>query len=211
LDVRPGASGGIARIKFKEEFLPMRETLGGKRSIFSHNCVLAKPREDLDMAVKDLAAAFPAVGTLEANHESPLRLVNDMAVEEVQVDVGELHFGNGFNGKTSIAVWRTRKYEKAFCGEFAFQCKFDSADGRRLGLEIGFIVLLALFCVATSFCYSSKMIGPTAGLGAVGVAISLLPLTLLMGTSDDLPADLNEPMLPTAPQLEKKVIASDGP
>jgi hypothetical protein len=89
--------------------------------------------------------------------------------------------------------------------------KFDSADGRRLGLAIGFIVLLALFCVATSFCYSSKMIGPTAGLGAVGVAISLLPLTLLMGTSDDLPAELKEPMLPTAPQLEKKVIASDGP
>ena len=88
----------------------------------------AKPREDLDMAVKDLAAAFPAVGTLDANHELPFRLVTDMAVEEVQADVGELYFGNGFNRKTSIAVWRTRKYEKAFCGEFAFQCKFDSAD-----------------------------------------------------------------------------------
>lgn len=128
VDVRPVASGGIARIKFKEEFLPIRETLGGMRSIFSHNCVLAKPREDLDMAVKDLTAAFPAVGVLKADHDSPLRLVNDMAVEEVQVNVGELHFGNGFNGKTTIAVWRTRKYERAFCGEFAFQCRFDSED-----------------------------------------------------------------------------------
>jgi hypothetical protein len=128
VSVHPVASGGMARIKFKEEFLPLRETIGGMRSIFSHNCVLAKPREDLDMAVKDLAAAFPAVGELEADHESPLRLVNDMAVEEVQVNVGELHFGNGFNGKTTIAVWRTRKYEKAFCGEFAFQCRFDSED-----------------------------------------------------------------------------------
>jgi hypothetical protein len=90
--------------------------------------VLAKPREDLEMAVKDLAAAFPATGMLEADHESPLKLVNDMAVEEVQVDVGELQFGGGFHGKTTIAVWRTRKYEKAFCGEFAFQCKFDSED-----------------------------------------------------------------------------------
>lgn len=128
VDVRPGVSGGMARIKFKEELLPLRETLGGVRSIFSHNCVLAKPREDLDMAVKDLAAAFPAVGVLEADHDSPLRLVNDMAVEEVQVNVGELHFGGGFNGKTTIAVWRTRKYEQAFCGEFAFQCRFDSED-----------------------------------------------------------------------------------
>jgi hypothetical protein len=128
VDVRPGVSGGMARIKFKEELLPIRETLGGVRSIFSHNCVLAKPREDLDMAVKDLAAAFPAVGLLEADHDSPLRLVNDMAVEEVQVNIGELHFGGGFTGKTTIAVWRTRKYEKAFCGEFAFQCRFDSED-----------------------------------------------------------------------------------
>ena len=128
VDVRPAASGGIARIKFKEELLPLRETLGGTRSIFSHNCVLAKPREGLEVAVKDLAGAFPAIHQVGADHETPLKLVNDMAVEEVQVDVGELHFGGGFNGKTTIAVWRTRKYERAFCGEFAFQCRFDSED-----------------------------------------------------------------------------------
>ena len=128
VDVRPATSGGIAKIKFKEELLPLRETLGGARSIFSHNCVLAKPREGLEVAVKDLAGAFPAIHQVGADHETPLRLVNDMAVEEVQVDVGELHFGGGFNGKTTIAVWRTRKYERAFCGEFAFQCRFDSED-----------------------------------------------------------------------------------
>jgi hypothetical protein len=129
VDVRPATPGGIARIKFKEELLPLRETLGGVRSIFSHNCVLAKPREGLEMALKDLAATFPAIHQLGADRESPVRLVNDIAVEEIQVDVGELHFGHGFNGKTTIAVWRMRKYEKAFCGEFAFQCKFDSEDG----------------------------------------------------------------------------------
>jgi hypothetical protein len=128
VDVHPATSGGIARIKFKEELLPLRETLGGARSIFSHNCVLAKPREALEMAVKDLVTAFPAVQKTAANHESRLLLVNDMAVEEVQVNVGELHFGGGFNGKTTIAVWRTRKHERAFCGEFAFQCRFDSED-----------------------------------------------------------------------------------
>ena len=85
VDVRPAASGGIARIKFKEELLPLRETLGGTRSIFSHNCVLAKPREGLEVAVKNLAGAFPAIHQVGADHESPLKLVNDMAVEEVQV------------------------------------------------------------------------------------------------------------------------------
>lgn len=128
VNVHPQIPGGIARIKFKEELLPIREALGGVRSIFSHNCVLAKTREGLELAVKDLAASFPAVKSLEADHEATLRLVNDMAVEEVQVDVGELSFGEGFHGKTSIAVWRTRKYEKAFCGEFAFQCRFDSEE-----------------------------------------------------------------------------------
>ena len=128
MDVRPASAGGIARIKFKEELLPLKETLGGTRSIFSHNCVLAKPREGLEVAVRDLANSFPAIQKTISSHESPLQLVNDMAVEEVQVNVGELHFGGGFNGKTTIAVWRTRKYETAFCGEFAFQCRFDSED-----------------------------------------------------------------------------------
>ncbi|MBV5333472.1 hypothetical protein JZU54_08085, partial [bacterium] len=60
--------------------------------------MLAKPREGLEVAVKDLAAAFPAIHQAGADHDSPLRLVNDMAVEEVQVNVGELHFGSGFTG-----------------------------------------------------------------------------------------------------------------
>jgi len=128
VDVRPATSGGAARIKFKEELLPLRESLGGIRSIFSHNCVLAMPRESLNMAVKDLTNSFPAIKQVEANSDAPVKIVNDMAVEEVQVDVGELHFGGGLSGKTSVSVWRTRKYEKAFCGEFAFQCRFDSQD-----------------------------------------------------------------------------------
>lgn len=128
VNVHPATPGGVARIKFKEELLPLRETLGGVRSIFSHNCVLAKPREGLEVAIGDLAAAFPAIHQVGADKESPMRLVNDTAVEEVQVDVGELHFGGGFHGKTTISVWRLRKYERAFCGEFAFQCHFDSED-----------------------------------------------------------------------------------
>lgn len=128
VDVRPATPGGSARIKFKEELLPLHEGLGGIRSIFSHNCVLAMPRESLNMAVKDLTRSFPGTNSLGADAEAPVSIVNDMAVEEVQVDVGELHFGGGLHGKTTVSVWRTRKYERAFCGEFAFQCRFDSED-----------------------------------------------------------------------------------
>ena len=128
VDVRPATPGGLARIKFKEEILPLKESLGGTRSIFSHNCVLAMPRERLNMAVRDLTASFPALKCVEADTDSPVQLVNDRAVDEVQVDVGELHFGGGLTGKTTIAVWRLRKYEQAFCGEFAFQCRFESEN-----------------------------------------------------------------------------------
>jgi len=128
VDVHPATPGGSARIKFKEELLPLKESLGGIRSIYSHNCVLAMPRENLNLAVHDLASAFPALKQVEADTDAPIQLVNDRAVDEVQVDVGELHFGSGFTGKATIAVWRLRKYEQAFCGEFAFQCRFESEN-----------------------------------------------------------------------------------
>lgn len=128
VDVRPATPGGMARIKFKEEMLPLRESLGGARSIYSHNCVLAMPREQLNLAVKDLTASFPAFAGLEVSGDTQISLVNDFAVEEVQVDVGELHFGHGVNGKTTIAVWRDRQHERPVCAEFAFQCKFDRTE-----------------------------------------------------------------------------------
>jgi hypothetical protein len=128
VDVRPATPGGCAKIKFKEEILPLKESLGGTRSIFSHNCVLAMPRESLNMAVRDLTSSFPAIRQVEANTDAKIELVNDRAVDEVQVDVGELHFGGGLTGKATIAVWRLRKYERAFCGEFAFQCRFESEN-----------------------------------------------------------------------------------
>ncbi len=128
VDVRPFTPGGMARIKFKEELLPLRESLGGIRSIYSHNCVLAMPREEINMAVGDLTRSFPAIESAKANSSSEVSLVNDFAVEEVQANIGVLDFGHGLTGKTTIAVWRDRKHERPLCGEFAFQCKFDKKE-----------------------------------------------------------------------------------
>jgi len=128
VDIHPATPGGISRIKFKEELLPLRESLGGIRSIFSHNCVLAMPREQLNIVAKDLIASFPAIGDLGVSADDRVLLVNDFAVSEIQVNVGELHFHHDYNGKTTIAVWRDRKHEQPICGEFAFQCKFDKTS-----------------------------------------------------------------------------------
>jgi hypothetical protein len=126
--MHPAKAGIRTRIKFKQELLPLREGLGGLRSIYSHNCVLAMPREDIDLAVSDLTHAFPALLNAQAKADDRVSLVNDFAVEEVQVDAGELNFGHGIKAKATIAVWRDRKHERPVCGEFAFQCKFDRRE-----------------------------------------------------------------------------------
>jgi hypothetical protein len=127
VDVRP-ALAGETRIKFKEELLPQPDRLGEIRSIFSHNSVLALPREAMNFALKNITHAFPAFRAIEAQGEAPIELVNDMAVEEVQVNTGTAHFGHHYKGKTTVAVWRSRKLEQPVCGEFAFQCKFQKSD-----------------------------------------------------------------------------------
>ncbi|WP_373510732.1 hypothetical protein [Thiocapsa sp.] len=133
VDVRPATPGARIRIKFKQELLPLREGLGALRSIYSHNCVLATPREQIDMAVEDLTRAFPALLQAKAKSDERIALVKDLAVEEVQVNVGELHFGHGINAKATIAVWRNRQHERPLCGEFAFQYKFDRREDLNRG------------------------------------------------------------------------------
>lgn len=132
VDVRP-ALAGETRIKFKEELLPRADRLGEIRSIYSHNSVLALPREAMNFALQNITHAFPAFREIEEKGDTPIELVNDMAVEEVQVNVGLAHFGHHYNGKTTIAVWRSRKLEQPVCGEFAFQCKFNKSDDIHAG------------------------------------------------------------------------------
>lgn len=127
VDIRP-ALAGETRIKFKQELLPLKDRLGDIRSIFSHNSILGLPREAMNFALKNITHAFPAFRAIEEQGDATIELVNDMAVEEVQVNVGLSHFGHHYNGKTTIAVWRSRKLEQPVCGEFAFQCKFKKSE-----------------------------------------------------------------------------------
>ena len=87
--------------------------------------------------------------------------------------------------------------------------EFDAADARRLGLAIGYTVALALFCVAVSFLYSSGAIHSTAFLGVAGVALGLLPLTLLPCPSAAA-ATAVAPAAPGAGLQEALLPASEG-
>ena len=124
VDVRPRLAGHD-EIKFKEEILPERDQLGRMRSVYSHGCVLTSPKIVLDRGIDDIASVFPAFKEIDVHPKTKIELVNSVAVEEVQNTIGKIHFGHGLNGKTTIAIWRSRALEKPLVGEFAFQCKFD--------------------------------------------------------------------------------------
>ncbi|QYY34692.1 hypothetical protein [Ruficoccus sp. ZRK36] len=125
INVLPKTSVGVARIKFKEEFLPLRETLGGMRPIYSHNCILAMPRVDLALTVQTLRTYFPDIKRAKADKDAPVIMVNDNPVTEIQDNIGKLDFGHGVKAKTTVSIWRNRQSGQSICGEYAFQIKFD--------------------------------------------------------------------------------------
>lgn len=124
VDVRP-ALGGDAKIKFKEELLLLRHQLGGMRSTFSHGVELISPRLVLDRGLEDILKAFPALRALKVKPKARMALVNSVAVEELEAELGELDFGHDLGAKATVAVWRNRATEASLVGEFAFQCKFQ--------------------------------------------------------------------------------------
>lgn len=128
VDVTPHLSG-TANIKFKEELLPLKDSLGGMRSLYSHNCVLLSPGLILDEGLERISRVFPAIGErCDSHNDDRVSLVNNLPVEEVQVNVGSFDFGHGLIAKATIAVWRDRATESSIIGEFAFQAKFDRYD-----------------------------------------------------------------------------------
>jgi hypothetical protein len=126
IDVRPVIQGGY-RIKFKEELLPPHDTVGGMRSLYSHNCVfsLSRQHDERRLQMTTVVHAIPALAPLMKNEAEAIELVNHTAVEEVLLDLGELHFGHGVSALANVALWRARADHAPLVGEFAYQCKFE--------------------------------------------------------------------------------------
>src|SRR5262245_40145697 len=103
VDGRP-AAGLSHLIKFKEELLPLRDGLGGIRSLFSHSCTLSSAPLLRDRPFQEVATLFPALHQLPAPPDAPLGLVSALAAEEVLADIGEVHFGHGLRAKANVAV-----------------------------------------------------------------------------------------------------------
>jgi hypothetical protein len=126
VDVRPHLAGKY-RLKFKEEALPLRDRVGGSRSLYSHNCVfgLSQVHEEIRTAMSKLSRLLPPLAALKDARREQVDLVNHAIVEEVLLDLGVLDFGKGVVAKANVALWRTRGEHRSLVGEFAYQCKFQ--------------------------------------------------------------------------------------
>ena len=129
LDVRPRIAGRY-RIKFKAEALPLKDQVGGYRLLFSHNAQfpLSQAPEGDRLSMANIARVFPCLAPLQQSDTDRVELVNQTIVEEVLQDLGTLDFGNGVTAAANIAIWRERVTQRALCGEFAFQVKFQRRD-----------------------------------------------------------------------------------
>ncbi len=129
MDVRPNIDGAY-RIKFKAEVLPLKDEIGGYRTLYSHSCVfgLSQLHSADKTAMATLSRVFPALAALKRSNTETISLVNKAIVEEVLLELGELDFGKGVVAKSNVALWRTRGEHLPLVGEFAYQVKFNRQD-----------------------------------------------------------------------------------
>jgi len=174
MDVRPHIAGSY-RIKFKAEALPLKNEIGGVRTLYSHNAQfpLSHMHAADRTALSTLMRLLPPLGAIKTSGNEKVELVNHTAIEEVLLDVGMFDFGKGVTAKANVAVWRTRGDEKQLVGEFGYQCKFKRQDERHAvamkRAEQLFVLLqetardwLALGTTKTGAVYRLKGNPPTA-------------------------------------------------
>jgi hypothetical protein len=126
-DVRPRLEGDY-RVKFKAQALPLKDRLGGVRMLYSNNVQfpVSAIRQVNRRSMETVLEILPVLKSLKPPKEGQIELVNNVAVEEILVDIGRLHFGKGVNSKCNVSLWRKRGDLEQLVGEFAYQIKFES-------------------------------------------------------------------------------------
>ena len=129
VDVRPRILGDY-RIKFKAEALPLKDSLGGIRMLYSHNVEfgLNSVQNGDRMSLDTIVQVLPALESLQRSPGERIELVSGTIVEEVLQDIGVLDFGKGMTAVANVALWRNRGDHSPLIGEFAFQIKFKRRE-----------------------------------------------------------------------------------
>ena len=129
MDVRPNIRGDF-RIKFKAEVLPLKDRLGGMRTLYSHNVEfgLNALEEGDHTSLETIVQMLPALSSLKRSRGEEVELVGGTIVEEVLQDIGMLDFGNGVSVVANVALWRSRGDHRPLIGEFGYQIKFKRRE-----------------------------------------------------------------------------------
>jgi hypothetical protein len=128
-DVRPNIRGDF-RVKFKAEVLPLKDRLGGMRTLYSHNVEfgLSALEEGEHTSLETIVHMLPALSALKRRPGEQVDLVGGTIVEEVLQDIGTLDFGAGVHVVPNVALWRSRGEHRPLIGEFAYQLKFKRRE-----------------------------------------------------------------------------------
>lgn len=128
-DVRPNIRGDF-QVKFKAEVLPLKDRLGGMRTLFSHNVEfgLSALEEGEHETLETIVHMLPALSSIKRLPGEKVNLVGDTIVEEILQDIGTLDFGTGITVVPNVALWRSRGDHRPLIGEFAFQIKFKRRE-----------------------------------------------------------------------------------
>ncbi len=129
VDVRPNIRGDF-QVKFKAEVLPLKEHIGGMRTLFSHNVEfgLSALEEGEHDSLETIVHMLPALSSIKRAPGEKVNLVGDTIVEEILQDIGTLDFGAGISVIPNVALWRSRGDHRPLIGEFAFQIKFKRRE-----------------------------------------------------------------------------------
>jgi hypothetical protein len=128
LDLTPaGSTPHIA--KFKEEVLMDPATPGAMRFIYSHSAELMTAENTLTRRFGDITQTFPVLLRTGAKLETAFGVVNDVAIEEVLVNMGEIAFGPKTAAKATLAIWRHRHTQEHLLGEYSYQVRYNDPAG----------------------------------------------------------------------------------
>ncbi len=128
LDLKPAAAIPYVS-KFKEEVLVDPAEAGAMRFIYSHSAEMMTRDNLLTGKFGDFAKMFPALLSTGAKPTTSFGVVNDVAIEEVLVNMGEIVFGAKTSAKATLAVWRHRRTQEHLLGEYSYQIKYTDPAG----------------------------------------------------------------------------------
>jgi hypothetical protein len=120
---------GLWIMKFKEELLMDHGKVGSLRAIYARSAKLKAPGAALIRTFGSIAEVFPVLLQTGAKESTALSVVNDVALEEVLVNMGEIDFGGRVIAKATLAIWRNRRTQEHLLGEYGYQIRVVGGSG----------------------------------------------------------------------------------